>query len=95
MATAISDGRHNTREKFEAAAVGHAPLHRGQLRRFRIMVSDAPSHGSGTFGSLISDTPSGRVNIGDFFRDRGYDQKMAPMYATDAVGMVDGTGSGG
>ncbi len=30
--------------------------------------------------------------LGDFFRDRGYDAKLAPMYAQMLVGMVAVTG---
>lgn len=48
---------------------------------FHILVRDSyPASGSGTYGSLMS---AGQVEymLGDFFHTRGYDPKLAPMYA--------------
>jgi AcrR family transcriptional regulator len=92
MATSILGGA-NTREKFEAAAVALLRYIEDNSDGFRILVRDSPSHGSGTFGSLISDIARQvEYILGDFFRDRGYDQKLAPMYAQMLVGMVAVTG---
>jgi AcrR family transcriptional regulator len=90
MATSILSGA-NTREKFEAAAVALLRYIEDNSDGFRILVRDSP--GSGTFGSLISDIASQvEYMLGDFFRERGYDQKLAPMYAQMLVGMVAVTG---
>jgi AcrR family transcriptional regulator len=92
MATAILGGA-NTREKFEAAAVALLRYIEDNSDGFRILVRDSPSHGAGTFGSLLSDIARQvEYMLGDFFRDRGYDQKLAPMYAQMLVGMVAVTG---
>ena len=91
-ATAILGGA-NTREKFEAAAVALLRYIEDNSDGFRILVRDSPAPGSGTFGSLISDIASQvEYILGDFFRTRGYDQKLAPMYAQMLVGMVAVTG---
>ena len=61
---------------------------------FRILVRDSnPTSGSGTFASLISDI-AGQVEyiLGDVLAARGYDPKLAPMYAQMLVGMVAFTG---
>ncbi len=92
MATAILGGA-NTREKFEAAAVALLRYIEDNSDGFRILVRDSHSHGSGTFGSLISDIARQvEYILGDFFRDRGYDPKLAPMYAQMLVGLVAVTG---
>jgi AcrR family transcriptional regulator len=92
MATAILGGA-NTREKFEAAAVALLRYIEDNSDGFRILVRDSASPGSGTFGSLISDIARQvEYMLGDFFRERGYDQKLAPMYAQMLVGMVAVTG---
>jgi hypothetical protein len=57
---------------------------------FRILVRDShPGSSSGTFASLISDI-AGQVeyNLADVLKARGYDPKLAPMYARMLVGMV-------
>ena len=92
MATAILGGA-NTREKFEEAAVALLRYIEDNSDGFRILVRDSPAHGSGTFGSLISDIAHQvEYMLGDFLRDRGYDPKLAPMYAQMLVGMVAVTG---
>ena len=91
-ATAILSGA-NTREKFEAAAVALLRYIEDNSDGFRILVRDSPASGSGTFGSLISDIAHQvEYILGDFFRSRGYDPKLAPMYAQMLVGMVAVTG---
>jgi AcrR family transcriptional regulator len=92
MATAILGGA-NTREKFEAAAVALLRYIEDNADGFRILVRDSPSPGAGTFGSLLSDLARQvEYILSDFFRERGYDQKLAPMYAQMLVGMVAVTG---
>jgi AcrR family transcriptional regulator len=92
-ATQILGGEH-TREKFEAAAVALLRYIEDDADGFRILVRDShPASGAGTFGSLISDIASQvEYILGDFFRSRGYDPKLAPMYAQMLVGMVAVTG---
>jgi AcrR family transcriptional regulator len=93
MATAILSGA-NTREDFEAAAVALLRYIEDNSDGFRILVRDShPASGSGTFGSLLSDLASQvEYMLGDFFRARGYDPKLAPMYSQMLVGMVAVTG---
>ncbi len=88
-ATSILGGDH-TRQKFEAAAVALLQYIEDNADGFRILVRDShPASGSGTFGSLISDIASQvEYILGDFFEARGYDPKLAPMYAQMLVGMV-------
>jgi AcrR family transcriptional regulator len=92
-ATRILGGAH-TREKFEAAAIALLKYIEDDSDGFRILVRDShPASGSGTFGSLISNIASQvEYILGDFFRSRGYDPKLAPMYAQMFVGMVAMTG---
>jgi AcrR family transcriptional regulator len=92
-ATAILSGA-NSREKFEAAAVALLRYIEDNSDGFRILVRDShPASGSGTFGSLLSDIASQvEYMLGDFFATRGYDPKLAPMYAQMLVGMVAVTG---
>src|SRR5215813_1124908 len=93
-ATEILSGAQ-TREKFEAAAVALLRYIEDNADGFRILVRDShPASGAGTFGSLISDIASQvEYILGDFFRTRGYDPKLAPMYAQMLVGMVAVTGA--
>ena len=61
---------------------------------FRILVRDSPvAQSTGTFASLISDVASQVEHLlGDEFRQRGLDPKVAPLYAQMLVGMVALTG---
>ncbi len=61
---------------------------------FRILVRDSPvAQSTGTFASLISDVASQVEHLlGDEFRARGLDAKVAPLYAQMLVGMVALTG---
>jgi len=93
MATRLLEGEDNM-EKFEVAAVGLLRYIQDNSDGFRILVRDSnPSSGSGTYASLISDI-AGQVEylLGDVFKSRGYDPKLAPMYAQMLVGMVAFTG---
>jgi AcrR family transcriptional regulator len=91
--TLLVEGGH-TREKFEAAAVALFRYIDDNADGFRILVRDSnPTSGSGTFASLISDIASQvEYILGDVFTQRGYDPKLAPMYAQMLVGMVAVTG---
>jgi len=93
MATRLLGGP-DTMEKFEVAAVGLLRYIQDNSDGFRILVRDSnPSSGSGTYASLISDI-AGQVEylLGDVLAERGYDPKLAPMYAQMLVGMVAFTG---
>jgi AcrR family transcriptional regulator len=93
MATRLLAGPDNM-EKFEVAAVELLRYIQDNSDGFRILVRDSnPSSGSGTYASLISDI-AGQVEylLGDVLADRGYDPKLAPMYAQMLVGMVAFTG---
>jgi AcrR family transcriptional regulator len=93
MATRLLAGP-DTLEKFEVAAVELLRYIQDNSDGFRILVRDSnPSSGSGTYASLISDI-AGQVEylLGDVLADRGYDPKLAPMYAQMLVGMVAFTG---
>src|SRR5260370_41234576 len=61
---------------------------------FGILVRDwHAAWGTGTFASLLSDIASEVEHIlGAEFKARGYDPKLAPMYAQMLVGMVALTG---
>jgi AcrR family transcriptional regulator len=93
MATRLLAGQ-DTMEKFEVAAVELLRYIQDNSDGFRILVRDSnPSSGSGTYASLISDI-AGQVEylLGDVLAERGYDPKLAPMYAQMLVGMVAFTG---
>ena len=80
--------------KFEVAAVELLRYIEDNSDGFRILVRDSnPSSGSGTFASLISDIASQvEYILGDVLKKRGYDPKLAPLYAQMLVGMVAFTG---
>ena len=93
MATRVLAG-DDTMPKFEVAAVSLLRYIQDNADGFRILVRDSnPTSGSGTFASLISDI-AGQVEyiLGDVLKARGYDPKLAPMYAQMLVGMVAFTG---
>ena len=89
MATDLLQGE-DTMAKFEVAAVGLLRYIEDDSDGFRILVRDShPASGSGTFGSLISDIASQvEYILADVLQARGYDPKLAPMYAQMLVGMV-------
>ena len=93
MATRLLEGE-DTMAKFEVAAVELLRYIQDNSDGFRILVRDSnPTSGSGTFASLISDIASQvEYILGDVLEDRGYDPKLAPMYAQMLVGMVAFTG---
>ncbi len=93
MATRLLGGE-DTMPKFEVAAVELLRYIEDNSDGFRILVRDSsPSSGSGTFASLISDIASQvEYILGDVLKERGYDPKLAPLYAQMLVGMVVFTG---
>ena len=93
MATRLLEGEDTT-AKFEVAAVVLLRYIQDNSDGFRILVRDSnPASGSGTFASLISDIASQvEYILGDVLKSRGYDPKLAPMYAQMLVGMVAFTG---
>ena len=93
MATRLLEGE-DTLPKFEVAAVVLLRYIEDNADGFRILVRDSnPASGSGTFASLISDIASQvEYILGDVLKARGYDPKLAPMYAQMLVGMVAFTG---
>ncbi len=93
MVTAsLSDGHY--RQKLEGAALALLEYIEESGDGFRILVRDShAASGTGTFGSLLSDIASEVEHIlGAEFKARGYDAKLAPMYAQMLVGMVALTG---
>jgi AcrR family transcriptional regulator len=94
MANRLLEGE-DTREKFEAAAIGLLRYIEENTDGFRILVRDSPpaGSGSGTFGSMIADI-AGQVEytLRDVLAARGHDPRNAPMYAQMLVGMVTFTG---
>jgi AcrR family transcriptional regulator len=93
MATRLLAGQ-DTMAKFEVAAVSLLRYIQENSDGFRILVRDSnPASGSGTFASLISDVASQvEYILADVLKQRGYDPKLAPMYAQMLVGMVVFTG---
>jgi AcrR family transcriptional regulator len=93
MATTLLEGE-DTMAKFEIAAVQLLKYIQENSDGFRILVRDSPpTSGSGTFASLISDIASQVEHIlGDVLKERGYDPKLAPVYAQMLVGMVASAG---
>jgi AcrR family transcriptional regulator len=93
MATTLLEGE-DTMAKFEVAAVQLLRYIQENSDGFRILVRDSnPTSGSGTFASLISDIASQVEHLlGDVLKTRGYDPKLAPVYAQMLVGMVASAG---
>lgn len=82
------------RELLEQAACALLDYVDASTSGFRILVRDAPvSQSTGSFASLISDIAT-RVEhiLGVEFSERGFDPRLAPMYAQMLVGMVALTG---
>lgn len=80
--------------KLERAALALLRYIEESSEGFRILVRDShAASGSGTFASLISEIASQVEDVmADEFVARGYDPKLAPMYAQMLVGMVALTG---
>ncbi|QNP63719.1 TetR/AcrR family transcriptional regulator [Streptomyces genisteinicus] len=82
------------RELLEQAAFALLDYIEAYTDGFRILVRDSPvAQSTGTFASLISDIATQVEDIlGLEFKNRGFDPKLAPMYAQALVGMVALTG---
>ncbi|MEV4803517.1 TetR/AcrR family transcriptional regulator [Nonomuraea sp. NPDC049421] len=80
--------------KLERAALALLHYIEESSEGFRILVRDShAASGTGTFASLISEIASQVEDVlADEFAARGYDPKLAPMYAQMLVGMVALTG---
>jgi AcrR family transcriptional regulator len=93
LATTLLDGE-DTMAKFEIAAVQLLKYIQENSDGFRILVRDSnPISGSGTFASLMGDIASQVEHIlADVLKTRGYDPKLAPIYAQMLVGMVASAG---
>ncbi|MBE3011624.1 TetR family transcriptional regulator [Microbispora sp. NEAU-D428] len=84
----------HARIKLERAALALLQYIEESSEGFRILVRDShAASGTGTFASLISDIASQVEDVlADEFKERGYDPKLAPMYAQMLVGMTALTG---
>ncbi|WP_328719938.1 TetR/AcrR family transcriptional regulator [Streptomyces sp. NBC_00247] len=82
------------RELLEQAAFALLDYIETYTDGFRILVRDSPvAQSTGTFASLISDIATQVEDIlGMEFKARGFDQRLAPLYAQALVGMVALTG---
>ncbi|MER6913169.1 TetR/AcrR family transcriptional regulator [Streptomyces sp. NPDC000594] len=82
------------RELLEQAAFALLDYIERYTDGFRILVRDSPvAQSTGTFASLISDIATQVEDIlGMEFKNRGFDPKLAPLYAQALVGMVALTG---
>ncbi|MFC4058469.1 TetR family transcriptional regulator [Planomonospora corallina] len=80
--------------KLERAAMALLAYVEENSEGFRILVRDShAASGTGTFASLINDIASQVEDVMvDEFARRGYEPKLAPMYAQMLVGMVALTG---
>ena len=93
MVTAsLAEGHY--RQKLEGAATALLEYIEDSADGFRILVRDShAASGTGTFASLLSEIASQVEHIlGAEFKAKGYDPKLAPMYAQMLVGMVALTG---
>jgi AcrR family transcriptional regulator len=87
--SAFSIGGH-PRELLERAALVLLDYIEEETDGFRVLVRDSPATG---FNSLISEVASKVEHIlGDNFRLRGYDPRLAELYSQALVGMVALTG---
>ncbi|MER5492118.1 TetR/AcrR family transcriptional regulator [Streptomyces sp. NPDC002454] len=82
------------RELLEEAAFALLDYIEEYTDGFRILVRDSPvAQSTGSFASLISDIATQVEDIlGREFKSRGFDPKLAPLYAQALVGMVALTG---
>ncbi|MFC5287139.1 TetR family transcriptional regulator [Actinokineospora guangxiensis] len=93
MTAALSEDAH-PRLLLERAAGSLLDYIEGSTDGFRILVRDSPvATSTGTFSSLLNDIASQVEHIlGVQFSKRGYDSKLAQLYAQALVGMVALTG---
>ncbi|HVK21307.1 MAG TPA: TetR/AcrR family transcriptional regulator [Actinokineospora sp.] len=93
MTDALTEDAH-PRLLLERAAGALLNYVEGSTDGFRILVRDSPvATSSGTFSSLLNDIASQVEHIlGVQFAKRGYESKLAALYAQALVGMVAFTG---
>ncbi|SEG35474.1 transcriptional regulator, TetR family [Actinacidiphila yanglinensis] len=93
MVTGALTGGH-PRELLEQAAFALLDYIEHYTDGFRVLVRDSPvAQSTGTFASLISDIATEVEDIlGHEFEQRGFDPRLAPLYAQALVGMVALTG---
>lgn len=91
--TSALTGGH-PRELLEQAALALLSYIESETDGFRVLVRDSPVMStSGTFSSVLNDVAHQVEHIlGDEFRSRGYDPKLAELYSQALVGMVALTG---
>ncbi|GLU46915.1 TetR family transcriptional regulator [Nocardiopsis ansamitocini] len=84
----------HAKDKLEGAALALLRYVEEHSQGFRILARDShAASGTGSFASLISDIASQvEHELGAEFKARGYDPKLAPLYAQSLVGMVALTG---
>ncbi len=93
MTKAVTTRAH-PRQILEVAALALLDYIESETDGFRILVRDSPvTQSTGGFASLISDVTSHVTHIlGAQFTERGFDARVAPLYAQALVGMVALTG---
>ncbi|SDN88017.1 TetR/AcrR family transcriptional regulator [Actinacidiphila guanduensis] len=93
MVTGALTGGH-PRELLEQAAFALLDYIEQHTDGFRVLVRDSPvAQSTGSFASLIGDIATQVEDIlGHEFSQRGFDAKLAPLYAQALVGMVALTG---
>ena len=82
------------RELVEQAALALLDYIEDDTDGFRVLVRDSPvMSGSGNFSSVLNDVAHQAEGIlGEEFRTRGFDPKLAELYSQALVGMVGLTG---
>jgi AcrR family transcriptional regulator len=92
ITTALTAG--HPRELLEQAALALLDYIEGETDGFRVLVREAPvMSGGGTFSSILNDVAHQVEHIlGAEFKARGFDPKLAELYAQALVGMVALTG---
>ena len=93
MVTGALTGGH-PRELLEQAAMALLDYIEGETDGFRVLVRDSPVMSTtGNFSSVLNDIAHQVEHIlGAEFKARGYDPKLAELYAQALVGMVALTG---
>src|ERR1041384_5470043 len=88
ITTALTAG--HPRELLEQAALALLDYIEGETDGFRVLVRESPvGSGSGNFSSVLNDIAHQVEHIlGSEFKTRGYDPKLAELYAQALVGMV-------
>jgi AcrR family transcriptional regulator len=92
ITTALTAG--HPRELLEQAAIALLSYIEGETDGFRVLVRDSPViSAENNFSSVLNDVAHQVEHIlGRQFKQRGYDRKLAELYAQALVGMVALTG---